>query len=53
MQSTNTDNDDLDWDNSSRDRKKWKNFKLTFEVTLVIGEIFKEEQELRVDHVEF
>ena len=47
------DNDDLDQDNSSRDGKKWKNFKLTFEVTLMIGEIFKEDQEFRFDHVEF
>ena len=53
MQSTNMDNDDLDQDNSSRDGKKWKNFKLAFEVTLVIGKIFKEDQELRFDHVEF
>ena len=53
LQSTNMDNDDLDQDNSSRDGKKWKNFKLAFEVTLVIEEIFKEDQELRFDHVEF
>ena len=53
MQSTNMDNDDLDQDNSSRDGKKWKYFKLTFEVILMIGETFKEDQELRFDHVEF